>query len=86
VARRAHPRAGVSHAQFFFTILRLLRPIFKYHRRDLGQVCKSVWQALREMFREVASDPSALAGVVTSVQSCGDRPISIPMSTLSPAE
>jgi len=47
--------------------------IFKYHRRDLGLLCKSAWQALREMFQEVASDPSAVPGVVISVQSYGDR-------------
>ena len=46
---------------------------FKFHRRDLGLLCKSVWQALREMFQEVASDPAALPGVVISVQSYGDR-------------
>jgi hypothetical protein len=68
-----HILEQVSHAQFVFTIPKLLRPIFKFHRRDLGLLCKSVWQALREMFQEVASDPAALPGVVISVQSYGDR-------------
>ena len=68
-----HILETVSHTQFVFTIPKLLRPIFKYHPRDLGLLCKSAWQALREMLQEVASDPSALPGVVISVQSYGDR-------------
>jgi len=69
----AHILEQVSHAQFAFTIPRLLRPIFKYHPKDLGLLCKAAWQALREMFQEIASDPSSLPGVVISVQSYGDH-------------
>jgi len=68
-----HILEPVSHAQYVFTIPKLLRPIFKYHRRELGLLCKSAWQALREMLQEVASDSSALPGVVLSAQSYGDR-------------
>ena len=68
-----HILEQVSHAQYVFTIPKLLRPIFKYHRRELGLLCKSAWQALRQMFQEVSSDSSALPGVVLSVQSYGDR-------------
>jgi hypothetical protein len=67
-----HILEQVSHAQYVFTIPKLLRAVFKYHRRLLGILCKSAWQALREMFQQVASDPSALPGVVISVQSYGD--------------
>ena len=45
-----HILETVSHAQYVFTIPKLLRPIFKYHPRDLGLLCKSAWEALREMF------------------------------------
>ncbi len=77
----AHILEQVSHCQsidpdssgFVFTIPKLLRPIFKYHPKELGLLCKSAWQALREMFQEVASDSSALPGVVISVQSYGDH-------------
>jgi len=68
-----HILEPVSHAQYVFTIPKLLRPIFKFHRRELGLLCQSAWQALREMFQEVASDPSARPGVVLAVQSYGDR-------------
>jgi hypothetical protein len=68
-----HILEQVSHAQYVFTIPKLLRPIFKYHRRDVGLLCKSAWQALKEMLQEVASDPCALPGVVITVQSYGDR-------------
>ena len=61
----------VCHNQYVFTIPKLLRPIFKYHPKDLGLLCKAAWQAIKEMFREVASDPAALPGVVISVQSYG---------------
>ena len=67
-----HILEPVSHAQYVFTIPKLLRPIFKYHRRELGLLCKSAWQALMEIFHEVATDPSARPGVVISVQSYGD--------------
>ena len=67
-----HILEQVSHAQFVFTIPKLLRPIFKYHPKELGLLCKSAWQSLKEMFQEVAADPSALPGVVISVQSYGD--------------
>ena len=68
-----HILEQVSHAQYVFTIPKLLRSIFKYHPKKLGLLCKSAWQALREMFQEVALDPSALPGVVISVQSYGDH-------------
>jgi Transposase zinc-binding domain/Putative transposase len=68
-----HILEPVSHAQYVFTIPKLLRPIFKYHRRKLGLLCKSAWQALRQMFQEVSPDSSAVPGVVLSVQSYGDR-------------
>jgi Transposase zinc-binding domain/Putative transposase len=67
-----HLLEEVSHNQYVFTIPKLLRPIFKYHPRDLGLLCTSAWQAIKEMFLEVASDPAALPGVVISVQSYGD--------------
>jgi hypothetical protein len=67
-----HILEQVSHAQYVFTIPKLLRAVFKYHHRLLGILCKSAWQALREMLQQVASDPSAIPGVVISVQSYGD--------------
>jgi hypothetical protein len=68
-----HILEQVSHAQFVFTIPKLLRPIFRYHPNELGLLCKSAWQSLKEMFQEVAADPAALPGVVISVQSYGDN-------------
>ena len=58
-----HILEPVSHAQYVFTIPKFLRPIFKYHRRELGLLCKSAWQALMQMFQEVSSDSSAVPGV-----------------------
>jgi hypothetical protein len=68
-----HILEQVSHAQFVFTIPKLLRPIFKYHPKDLSPLCQSASQALKQIFQEVATDPSALPGVVLSVQSYADR-------------
>jgi hypothetical protein len=36
-----HILEPVSHAQYVFTIPKLLRQIFKFHRRELGLLCKS---------------------------------------------
>jgi hypothetical protein len=49
------------------------RSIFRYHPKELGLLCKSAWQSLKEMFQEVAADPAALPGVVISIQSYGDN-------------
>ena len=72
------PALSQTHIVFCYAsdlwvvIPKLLRPIFKYHPKDLGLLCKSAWQASKEMLQEVASHPAALPGVVISVQSYGD--------------
>jgi hypothetical protein len=43
----------VSHAQLALTIPKLLRPIFRYHPKELGLLCKSSWRSLKEMFQKV---------------------------------
>jgi hypothetical protein len=68
-----HILEPVSHAQYVFTIPRLLRPFFKFRCREVGLLRKSARQAHRQMLQEVCSDPSAVPGVVLSVQSYGDR-------------
>jgi len=48
-----HILEQVSHAQFVFTIPKLLRPIFKYHPKDLGLLCTSAWQLSRRCSRRL---------------------------------
>jgi hypothetical protein len=40
--------ADVGHAQWVFTVPKLLRPYFMHHRELLGPLCTAAWQTVRE--------------------------------------
>ncbi len=41
--------ADVGHAQWVFTVPKLLRPYFMHHRELLGPLCAAAWQTVREL-------------------------------------
>ena len=45
-----HILEQVSNAQYVLTIPKLLRPIFKCHRQELGLLCRWAWQAAGRLF------------------------------------
>jgi hypothetical protein len=47
-----HILEQVGHLQFVFTIPKLLRPIFKYHPKDLGLLCKQPGSLSRRCSRK----------------------------------
>jgi hypothetical protein len=42
---------------------------------ELSLLCKSAWQGLRIKFRQAASDPSAIPGVIISIHTYGRDPV-----------
>jgi len=55
-----HILEQVGHLQFVFTIPKLLRPIFKYHPKDLGLLCKQPGSLSRRCSRKPRSTHAGL--------------------------
>ena len=66
--------AGVGHAQWVFTIPKMLRPYFMHHRELLGPLCTAAWQTVRELMAVAAGDENGFRpGMVAVVQTFGDQ-------------
>jgi hypothetical protein len=65
--------ADVAHAQWVFSIPKMLRPYFLYHRRLLGRLCRAAYQTAREMIDAASSSGDAITpGMIAVVQTFGD--------------
>jgi hypothetical protein len=61
--------AEVGHAQWVFTVPKMLRPYFLHHRGLLGKLSQAAWQTVAEMVDAAAGcDESVRPGMVTVVQ------------------
>ena len=59
----------VAHVQFVFTIPKMLRPCFLYHRELLGELCRASYETVRElMSAAVSPDVRLRPGLVAVVQ------------------
>jgi len=78
----------VGHAQWVFTIPRLLRPYFLHHRELLGQLSRAAWQTAHELIEKAGDEDAGVRpGVIAVVQTATDLLEWSPMCTLwSPAE
>jgi Putative transposase/Transposase zinc-binding domain len=66
--------ADVGHAQWVFTVPKLLRPYFMHHRELLGPLCTAAWQTVRELMAVAAGEEQGLRpGMVAVVQTFGDQ-------------
>jgi len=66
--------ADVGHAQWVFTVPKLLRPYFMHHRELLGPLCTAAWQTVRELMAVAAGEEQGLrSGMVAVVQTFGDQ-------------
>ena len=65
--------ADVGHAQWVFTIPKMLRPYFMHQRRLLGPLCTAAWQTVRELMVAAADDQAFRPGMVAVVQTFGDQ-------------
>ena len=64
----------MGHAQWVFTIPKLLRPYFMYHRELLGPLCSAAWQTVRELMAVAAGDEKGFRpGMVAVIQTFGDK-------------
>jgi len=48
--------AEVGHAQWVFTIPKMLRPYFLHHRELLGRLCQAAWETVAELVDAAAGD------------------------------
>ena len=65
--------AEVGHAQWVFSIPKMLRPYFLYHRPLLGWLCRAAYDTAREMISTASSDgETLLPGMIAVVQTFGD--------------
>lgn len=67
----------VGHSQWVFTIPKLLRPYFLYHRELLGELSRSAWETVAELMAEASGhgggrEGQVRPGVVAVVQTATD--------------
>jgi hypothetical protein len=63
----------VGHAQWVFSIPKMLRPYFLYHRPLLGWLCRAAYETAREMIGAALPAQDALTpGMIAVVQTFGD--------------
>lgn len=66
--------ADVAHAQWVFTVPKLLRPYFMHHRELLGPLCTAAWQTVRELMAVAAGEERGFRpGMVAMSQTFGDQ-------------
>ena len=63
---------AVGHAQWVFTVPKMLRPYFLRHRELLGDLCRAAWDTVREMLAAAAAE-EIRPGMVAVVQTFGQR-------------
>jgi hypothetical protein len=62
----------VGHAQWVFSLPKMLRPYFLYHRPLLGRLCRAAYETVRELTAEAAAAPALKPGMIVVVQTFGD--------------
>jgi hypothetical protein len=66
--------AEVGHAQWVFSVPKMLRPYFLHHRPLLGRLCQAAYDAAREMIAAASADGDPLGpGMIAVVQTFGDE-------------
>jgi hypothetical protein len=75
---------SVGHAQWVFTVPKMLRPYFLRHRELLGGLCQAAWQTVREMMAAAAGE-DLRPGLWWWSRPSDRRSTSIPMCTQSRA-
>jgi hypothetical protein len=62
----------VTHRQFVFTLPKRLRIYFRYDRTLLGDLSKTAWETVRDVFREEVGLEDAIPAMITGIQTSGD--------------
>ncbi len=63
--------ADVPHAQWVFSIPKMLRLYFLHHRELLGELAGLAYETIREMMAAVIEEPHARPGMVAVIQTFG---------------
>ncbi len=63
--------ADVPHAQCLFSIPKMLRPYFLFHRELLGELSRIAYETVREMIAAALDEPDARPGMVAVIQTFG---------------
>ena len=63
--------ADVPHAQWVFSIPKMLRPYFLFHRELLGELARLAYETVREMMTAAIQEPDARPGMVAVIQTFG---------------
>jgi hypothetical protein len=63
--------ADVPHAQWVFSLPKMLRPYFLYHRELLGELARLAYETVREMMAAVVDASDALPGMLAVIQTFG---------------
>lgn len=68
-----HVLEDVAHAQWVFTIPKMLRPLF-FRRRELrGVLARLAWETVRDLMAAAVEEPDLRPGMVSVLQTFGDR-------------
>jgi hypothetical protein len=62
----------VGHAQWVFTIPKLVRPYFLHHRELLGKLSQAAWETVHELIAEGGEAEGVRPGMVCVVQTATD--------------
>ncbi len=60
--------ADAPHAQWVFSIPKMLRPYFLHHRELLGDMARLAYETVREMMAAAVDEPDARPGMVAVIQ------------------
>jgi len=63
--------APVPHRHFTFTIPKMLRPYFRFHRGLIKELCRIAHRCLAEFQRTTLGLPEGTTGVVMAIQERG---------------
>ncbi len=68
-----HVLEDVPHAQWVFTIPKMLRPLFFRKREIRGVLARLAWHGVRELMAAAVDEPDLRPGMVSVIQTFGDR-------------
>jgi hypothetical protein len=68
-----HVLEEVGHAQWVFTIPKMLRPLFFRKRELRGVLARLAWKTVRELMASAVQEPDLRPGMVSVLQTFGDR-------------
>jgi len=63
--------ADVPHVQWVFSLPKMLRPYFLFHRELLGELSRIAYETVREMMASAVDKPDARPGMVAVIQTFG---------------